>query len=116
MNQAYPPQTRQQLHTRTITCEAFAHGDGLVDIEGTLLDIKHHQIVLPERGVVAPGEAVHEMKLVITIDRSFVIHDKVLEGDTVNRPTPLGGCHALSQNGEVVKLYFPQHYQQRESK
>ena len=179
------PQTRQQVHTRTITCAAFVHGDGLVDIEGTLRDIKYQPLILPERGVVAPGEAIHEMKLVITIDRTFLIRDaqaitlqspyqicgeindryrqiiglriepgftqKIKRlfrgisgcqhltellppmattafqviwasketyseidtgGDAANRPTPLGGCHALRQDGEVVRLHFPKHYVQ----
>jgi len=176
------PQTRRQVHTRTITCAAFVHSDGLVDIEGTLRDIKYQPLILPERGVVAPGEAVHEMKFVITIDRTFLIRDaqaitlqspyqicgtindtyrqiiglrlepgftqkikrlfrgisgcqhltellppmattafqvvwasketysEIADSDSANRPTPLGGCHALRQDGDVVKLHFPQHY------
>ena len=176
---------RKPLHTRTVTCAAFARDDDLIDIEGTLLDIKPYPFLLPERGVVQPGEAVHEMKLVITIDRSFLIVDakaqtlhspyricssinesyrqiiglriepgftqnikrlfkgvsgcphlsellppmattafQVLwaskeaysdpEGQSKNRPTPLGGCHALRHDGDVVRLYFPHHYRASE--
>ncbi len=173
----------KQLHTRTITCEAFARDDDLIDIEGTLTDIKHQPFTLPERGVVMPGEALHEMKFIITIDRDYVIRDaktitlqspyricnaindsyrrivglriesgftrkvkqlfKGIDGcahltemlptmatiafqvgwsnkdkqknnntedDSVNRPTPFGGCHALRSDGEVVKLYYPEHF------
>lgn len=174
---------RQHLHTRTIQCAAFRRKDGLVDIEGTLLDTKSHPLDLPERGVLAPGEPIHEMKLVMTIDDDFLIHDAVamtlnspylicgavnesyrkiiglriapgfihrikqmfrgVEGcshltellppmattafqgawsskdvfsdvdpqrDSGRRETPLGGCHALRQDGEVVRVHFPQHY------
>ncbi len=172
---------RKLIHTRTVSCEAFAREDELIDIEGTLLDIKPYPFELPERGVVPSGEAVHEMKLLITIDRSFLIHDakaqtlhspyricgsitdsyrqiiglriepgftqnikrlfkgingcphlsellpsmattafQVIwaskeaysdpEGHSEKRPTPLGGCHALRHDGDVVRLYFPHHY------
>ena len=60
-------QNKKQLHTRTISCAAFIRGDNLVEIEGTLLDIKHQPFVIAERGVVAAGEAIHKMKFVITI-------------------------------------------------
>ena len=177
-------QRTKKLHTRTITCEAYSRDDDLIDIEGTLIDVKHQAFSLPERGVLMPGEALHEMKFVITIDRDFVIKDastitlqspyricdaindkyrqiiglriesgftrkikhlfKGIDGcahltemlptmatiafqvgwsskdkqndsnnseaNSVNRPTPLGGCHALRFDGEVVKLYFPQHF------
>lgn len=175
---------RQQLHTRTIICEAFERNDGLIDIEGTLRDIKFLPFVLPERGLVNPGEAIHQMKLVITIDRGFVINDaramtldspysicgaindsyrqiiglqiapgftnqvkQLFRGvagcshmtellppmattafqvvwsskeefsdvkpgdDPSKRTTPLGGCHALRQDGEVVRIHFPKHFQ-----
>jgi len=176
----------KQLHTRTITCEAFSRDDDLIDIEGTLVDVKHQPFTLPEKGVVMPGEALHEMKFVITIDRDYFIRDakaitlqspyricnaindnyrqiiglriepgftkkvkKLFKGidgcahltemlptmatiafqvgwsskdkqnssnnsetNPVNRPTPFGGCHALRYDGEIVKLYFPQHFKQ----
>jgi Protein of unknown function (DUF2889) len=66
---------REHLHTRTISCKAFARNDDLIDIEGTLLDIKTYPMPLPERGIVPTGEPLHEMKLSITIDRSFLIRD-----------------------------------------
>lgn len=174
----------KKLLTRTITCEAFSRDDDLIDIEGTLIDIKDQPFTLPERGVVRPGEALHEMKFVITIDRDYLIRDakaitlqspyricnsindnyrkliglriesgftkKVkqlfrgvdgcahltemlptmatiafqagwstkdkqnssndFEANSANRSTPFGGCHALRYDGEVVKLYFPQHF------
>jgi hypothetical protein len=175
-----------QLHTRTITCEAFSRDDDLIDIEGTLIDVKHQPFTLPERGVLMPGDALHEMKFVITIDSDFYIRDawtatlqspyricnaindhyrqiiglriepgftskvkqlfKGIDGcahltemlptmatiayqvgwtpknkqisnnnssaNSVNRPTPFGGCHALRYDGEVVKVYYPQHFKQ----
>ncbi len=187
MNQA--THRTKQLHTRTITCEAFARDDDLIDLEGTLIDVKHQPFTLPERGVMMPGEALHEMKFVITIDRDYFIRDawtktlqspyricnaindhyrqiiglriesgftrkvkqlfRGIEGcahltemlptmatiafqvvwtssdkrtssenadaDSVNRPTPLGGCHALRKDGEVVKLYYPQHFVQSDT-
>jgi len=176
-------QIKKPVHTRTITCTAFVRDDSLVDVEGTLLDIKHQPFVLAERGVVAAGEAIHEMKFVLTIDHDFVIRDakavtlqspfkicsainesyrqliglriepgftrqvkqlfkgvagcqhltellspmvatafqvkwaakdnyidKNSDDNSINQTTPLDGCHALRQDGEVVKLHFPKYY------
>jgi hypothetical protein len=91
----------KQLHTRTITCEAFSRDDDLIDIEGTLTDIKHQPFTLPERGVVLPGEALHEMKFVITIDRDYVIRD----AKTITLQSPYKICNAINDKyKEIIGL------------
>jgi hypothetical protein len=82
------------LHRRTVTCEAFERDDDLIEIEGTLLDVKPHPFVLRERGMVNPGEAIHQMKLVIAIDRGFVIHDA--RAVTLNSPYRI--CSAINED------------------
>ncbi|OPX54579.1 Protein of unknown function [Oceanospirillum multiglobuliferum] len=69
-------QTRQLVHTRTVTCRAYARNDGLWDIEGHMTDIKTKAIDNEDRGgVIAAGEPVHEMWLRISIDVDLLIHD-----------------------------------------
>lgn len=178
---AIAPVGRRCVHTRRIVCEGFEREDGLFDIEGTLTDTKPVELNLPER-VIAPGEPIHLMKVRLTIDADFVIHDadaqtlhapygvcgsiadsyrqllglRIQPGFTQivkrkfrgalgcshmtellppmattafqmlwsqpqtfpgaqergggQRASPLGGCHALRLDGDVVRLYFPQHF------
>lgn len=69
-------QTRQLVHTRTVTCRAYARHDGLWDIEGHMTDIKTKAIDNEDRGgMIAAGEPIHEMWLRISIDLDLVIHD-----------------------------------------
>lgn len=176
---AIPAVGRRRVHTRRIVCEGFLRDDGLFDIEGTLTDTKPDVLELPER-TIAPGEPIHMMKVRLTIDRDFMIHDadaqtlyapygvcgsildsyrqlvglRIEPGFTqvvkrrfrgvlgcshmtellppmattafqilwsqpeavhgsheqggLQRTSPLGGCHALRLDGEVVRLHFPQ--------
>ena len=61
MSVAPPPVPRKPLHLRRISCEGFQRDDGLIDLEGLLIDTK--PVPLPEpwrsalRAVVesAPG-------------------------------------------------------------
>lgn len=64
--------TRRSAHLRRISCEAFEREDGLVDIEGLLIDTKPTPLQLVNREVPA-GEAIHQMRVVLTIDRSRTI-------------------------------------------
>ncbi len=37
--------------------------------------------------------------------------DDVTDADQpLHRNSPLGGCHALKMDGQIVRLYFPDHY------
>lgn len=71
-----PPARRQPVHQRTIDCQGFQRADGLWDIEGRLLDIKSDPFPSVDRGGMIPaGAPLHEMKVRMTIDLDFVIHD-----------------------------------------
>lgn len=169
---------RRQLHLRRIHCEAFERPDGLIDLEGQLIDTKPQPLQLVHREVPA-GEAIHQMRVRLTIDRERRIVDarvssehapypdcrgveaayrqlvglriepgftmavkrlfrgtagcthmtellptlastafQVLwasgefaeaEAVAAQRHSPLGGCHALRLDGEVVRIYFSEH-------
>lgn len=67
-----PPTTRQRLHTRTVRYEGFLRADGLFDIDASLHDVKDQDCVLLS-GVRSAGDAVHDIHVRVTIDRSGVI-------------------------------------------
>lgn len=178
MSVAPPPVPRKPLHLRRISCEGFQRDDGLIDLEGLLIDTKPVPLPLVTR-TVPPGEAIHQMRVRLTIDRELNILDaqvfsehtpypdcteveanyrqlvgmrigpgftrdakRLFRGtqgcshmtellaplastafqviwanndfDSVDaqgstqRTSPLGGCHALSLEGRIVRTYFPQ--------
>ena len=88
-----PPSTpqRQRLHTRSITYEGFRRDDGLFDIDAHLVDAKDHDFELLT-GLRPAREAVHDMWVRVTIDRTFVIH--AIEVRTDGMPYP-GACDRI---------------------
>jgi hypothetical protein len=77
--------TRRVLHTRRIVCSGYARSDGLFDIEGHMQDTKGHDANLIYKEVAAGG-AIHDMRIVVTIDASLVIH--CIDARTEAAPTP----------------------------
>ncbi|WPN44792.1 MULTISPECIES: DUF2889 domain-containing protein [unclassified Pseudomonas] len=63
---------RTLLHTREITCKGYQRSDGLFDIEGRLLDLTNEPTDLPFHRVPSGG-AIHDMRLVMTLDTDMVI-------------------------------------------
>jgi len=178
MSIAPPAAPRRPVHLRRITCEGFLRDDGLIDIEGLLIDTKPEPMRLVTKEVPA-GSPIHQMRLRITVDRERRIVEasayseqgpypacseveagyrrlvglriepgftrqvkrllrgvegcthmtellapmastalQVIWGDSeiatngealaAQRMSPLGGCHALRLDGEIVRTYFPQ--------
>jgi len=70
-----PPAPRQHKSTRSISCLSYQREDGLWDIEARILDTKTFSYSEPYRGLRAPGEAVHDMALRLTIDSELVVRD-----------------------------------------
>jgi len=85
---------RRKIHRRSIVCTVFARDDGLIDIEGVLVDTKPFKVALPERGEIKAEEPIHEMVLRITIDRCLLIHD--VEARTVSSPYSV--CGAINES------------------
>lgn len=63
---------RTLLHTREITCKGYQRSDGLFDIEGRLLDLTNEPTDLPFHRVPSGG-AIHDMRLVMTLDTDMII-------------------------------------------
>jgi hypothetical protein len=86
-----PPVPREPLHTRSVVCDTFQRSDGLFDLEARLVDTKSRPFPLMT-GVREPGEAVHEMWIRVTIDRSYTI--LAVEASMPAVPYP-GGCDRI---------------------
>lgn len=69
MNASPVATSRRQLHLRRITCEAFEREDGLLDIEGLLIDTKPTPVQLVTGTSIEPGSAIHRMRVCITVNR-----------------------------------------------
>jgi hypothetical protein len=87
-----PPAPRKLRHTRAITVEAYARDDGLWDLDANIRDVKVRDITLAS-GLRSGGDAIHDLKLRITIDREFVIVDAEAASDAVPYP---GYCNTIA--------------------
>lgn len=92
MSQAPPPVPRRPLHTRRIQCEGFEREDGLIDLEGTLVDTKPVPLQLVNREVPA-GEAIHRMRVRLTIDRER----RIVDAQAFSEATPYPDCAEVEQ-------------------
>lgn len=69
MSVAPPAAPRRSLHLRRITCEAFEREDGLLDVEGLLIDTKPTPLQLVTGRHIDPGSAIHQMRVRLTVNR-----------------------------------------------
>jgi hypothetical protein len=70
-----PPAPRTHKHTRTVLCKGYQREDGLWDIEAEMTDVKTYDFKNTDRGEVKAGEPLHDMKIRVTLDESFIIHE-----------------------------------------
>ena len=80
-----PPVSRVLRHTRAIQVDAYARDDGLWDLDARITDIKTRNIMLAS-GMRAGGNAVHDLKLRVTINRELLIIDAEASSDSVPYP------------------------------
>jgi len=78
LNQAGP---RELIHRRSIVCEGFRRADGLWEMEGCLVDTKSYDFGNRARTTVRAGEPVHEMRMRVALDDSFVIREVEVASD-----------------------------------
>ena len=86
------PTPRRPLHTRRISFEGFLRDDGLWDIDAELRDSKSYPIHMHERGELAPGDAIHHMRIRVTVDDSL----KIVAIQTALASAPFAECQAAA--------------------
>ena len=83
------PAPRTAIHVRHVECHGFEREDGLWDIEGLMVDAKTHAHQRRDGGEArAPGDPIHQMRIRLTIDLDFLIH----ECEAVTEASPYSGC------------------------
>lgn len=90
MSRMEPVPGRRPLHLRRIHCEGFERDDGLIDLEGTLIDTKPIPLALVSR-VVPAGEPIHQMRVRLTIDRER----RIVDARAFSEETPYPDCREV---------------------
>jgi hypothetical protein len=86
------PAEREPIHHRQIDCRGYRRADGLWDIEGHLTDVKSYPFSNAWRGEIAPGEAIHDMWLRLTLDDDLT----VIEVEAATVAGPFAVCAAIT--------------------
>ena len=68
---------RRMVHERRYDIRGYEREDGMLDVEGKIVDLKPHSFDNHDRGYVPAGEPLHEMHLRLTIDHTFKIRKSV---------------------------------------
>ncbi|MCQ9328595.1 DUF2889 domain-containing protein [Pelistega suis] len=66
---------RTPIHTRRIEMQTFLREDDKWDLEATLLDVKAYAFTKKNGAVVNPGDAIHDMKICLTVTEDGLIED-----------------------------------------
>ena len=68
---------RKLLHERRYDIRGYEREDGMIDVEGKIVDTKPYSYDNHDRGYIPGGEPLHEMHLRLTIDHDFKIQKSV---------------------------------------
>ncbi len=83
------PTARRPIHTRRLAFEGFLREDGLWDLDCLLEDTKSVPVHLHERGDLAPGTPIHQLRVRLTVDDSLTIRAV----ETAAQAVPFDACH-----------------------
>ena len=89
-----PPAEREDRHNRQVSCHGYARKDGLLDIEGELIDTKAYDFPSSTHGIITSGTPVHHMQVRITIDFDMVIQ----HAEAVTLSGPYAICPKGAEN------------------
>jgi hypothetical protein len=93
------PAAREPLHTRRYDFRGFRREDGLFDIEGRMVDTKDHAFPNEWRGMVEPGDPVHDMQIRLTLDDHFTVMDIAV----VTAASPFAICADITPAFDALK-------------
>ena len=81
------PTARNLAHTRVVTCRGYLRDDGLLDIEGRIVDTKPYRFRNRDRGGwIEADEPLHDMSVRLTIseDREVIAVEAVIDASPYN--------------------------------
>ena len=86
---------RTHAHRRTITLDGYARDDGHYDIEAELIDKKSHSFPSKAHGEIKKGQALHHMKVCVTVSEELEIIDATAQ-------TLAGPYHECPQGAAAI--------------
>ncbi len=82
--------SRRPIHTRSLRVQVYERSDGLFDVEAGLVDVKQIDMRLAT-GLRPAGEPVHDMQLLLVVDRQL----NIVDAGSATRAMPYPGfCSA----------------------
>lgn len=93
------PVAREAQHFRDYQFAGYRRADGLFDIEGRMTDRKSYSFPSEWRGHIEEGEPIHDMRIRLTLDEGFVIHDV----ECVTAAGPYEICPAITPAFSALK-------------
>jgi hypothetical protein len=93
------PVAREAQHFRDYQFAGYRRADGLFDIEGRMTDRKSYAFPSEWRGRIEEGEPIHDMRIRLTLDEGFVIHDV----ECVTAAGPYEICPAITPAFAALK-------------
>ena len=89
-----PAASRRPVTFRTVTCHGYEREDGLLDIEGHLVDTRGHETHNERSGAIPVGVPVHDMWVRLTVDDELIIRDAMSATDA----SPYMRCTEVTPN------------------
>ena len=87
------PAERELAHTRVVTCRGYRRADGLLDIEGRIVDTKPYRFRNRDRGGwIEADEALHDMSVRLTVNLEF----EVVDAEAVIDASPYDYCRCVA--------------------
>jgi Protein of unknown function (DUF2889) len=96
---AAPTAERELLHQRDFSFNAYLRPDGLYEIDGRMTDRKNYPFPNDWRGTIQPNEALHDMRVRVVLDESFLI--VAVTAETAASPFEI--CPAITANFAALK-------------
>ena len=87
------PVSRSHAHQRSITLDGYARDDGSYDIEAELIDTKSHSFPSRAHGEIKKGQALHHMKVRVTVSEEM----EIIDAEAVTLSGPYHECPAGAQ-------------------
>jgi hypothetical protein len=89
-----PPAARERMHTRAIQIDGYLRADGDWDIEAHLTDVKTYTQTNHDRGLIEPGDPIHEMWLRLTVNDAF----QIVAVEAATDKSPYQACPGAAPN------------------
>jgi hypothetical protein len=93
-----PAAAREAVHTRSIVCRSFRRDDGLLEVDARFIDTRPFAYASEFLGECAPGAALHNLQLRVTVDRTRHVVALV----SAMPGTPYGGCAEVNANFQRI--------------